>query len=58
MLVWILISVSSGLKNSGTTTVVASFPTQLDCIKADVQLSKVEANLKTVCIQANIVVTK
>lgn len=53
--VWILISISAGFYNQGTTTVIAHFADARTCEKAAEQIKG--ANDKQ-CIQAEIVATK
>lgn len=59
IMIWMLISISYGNNNFGTTTVVGHFKTQQMCENVMNNLPfKNGGNIKANCIQAEIVVTK
>ena len=54
VLVWLLIAISSGSYNQGTTTVVEKFSSKEDCMEVANTLSKNTVDLY--CVPAKIVV--
>ena len=54
IIVWLLISVSAGSYNQGTTTVIGRFPDENSCKYVEQNLPR-QSVISTKCIQAKIV---
>ena len=56
--VWLLISISNGAYNKGTTAVVAKFPTKEACVELEREIDKMSYFVNLKCIPAKVLVEK